>query len=126
MRAVLHRKYTNDATYGQLDVGDITVFMLELPWRDNKNSISCIPEGIYKVERRVSPSQGLCYRLIGVPKRSQILIHSANYTRELRGCLSPGLSQKDIDKDGIIDNVSSRLALNKLLAVDITEIEIKS
>lgn len=126
MRATLHRKYSDNATYGELTCGNVLVYTIELPWRDNKNSISCIPEGVYKVENRVSPSQGKCYRLIGVPNRSQILIHSANYTRELRGCIAPGLDQKDLDNDGIIDNVSSKLALEKLLKLNITNIEIKS
>jgi hypothetical protein len=52
-----------------------------------------------------------------VPKRSGIKIHVANYTRQLRGCIAPGLSHADIDKDGIMDVVSSTKALADILAV---------
>jgi len=126
MRAELHRKYTEQATYGELTIGELTVFTIELPWLSNKNSISCIPEGLYKVKKIISPSQGLCFSIMDVTDRSHILIHVANYVSELRGCIAPGVDQRDINNDGIIDNVSSRDALVRLLEYEISSILIKS
>ena len=33
---------------------------IELPWKDNRRQISCIPEGAYKVTPRVSTKFGQC------------------------------------------------------------------
>ncbi len=56
-----------------------TCYTLELPWRNNQRSISCIPPGNYKVEVRVSPKYGKVYWVRKVPNRSYILIHGGNY-----------------------------------------------
>ena len=124
MKAYLHRNHTVEATYGELTVKGLIFYTLELPWLENKTSISCIPAGIYPLELIESPSQGLCYSVKDVPDRKYILIHVANYTRELRGCIAPAMDQKDIDKDGIVDNVSSRIALEALIDLKLTSIEI--
>lgn len=71
---------------------------LELPWRDNEPSYSCIPTGTYTARWWKSPSKGWCYRVYGVPGRSYILIHSATFAgdrkkklrSDLRGCITLG------------------------------------
>lgn len=52
---------------------------LELPWRENRVRISCIPKGEYIVNVRQSPKFGLVYHVQNVPGRSYILFHSGNY-----------------------------------------------
>ena len=89
--------------------------ILELPWLDNVRRKSCIPEGEYRVMAHQSPKFGACFWVRDVPNRSEILIHPANYTRQLLGCLAPGLDFGDIDGDGVIDVKSSRKAMDKLL-----------
>ena len=89
--------------------------ILELPWLDNVRRKSCIPEGEYRVMAHQSPKFGACFWVRDVPGRSEILIHPANYTRQLLGCLAPGLDFGDIDGDGVIDVKSSRKAMDKLL-----------
>ena len=89
--------------------------ILELPWLDNVRRKSCIPEGEYRVVAHKSPKFGACFWVRDVPGRSEILIHPANYTRQLLGCLAPGLDFGDIDGDGVIDVKSSRKAMDKLL-----------
>lgn len=127
MRGKLTRTYRGkDNTLGQLDVGELTVYTLELPWHDNKRRISCIPDGVYKVKKHYSPKFGRCFWLQDVPNRSEILIHPANYTRELLGCIAVGLDHKDIDGDGELDTDKSRIAMDKVLEYDLTEIEIVS
>jgi hypothetical protein len=59
-----------------------------------------------------------------VPNRDWILIHPANYTRELLGCIAVGMDHKDIDKDGELDLTSSRKAMGEILKYNLTEIEI--
>jgi len=54
-------------------------FTMELPWRDNLRSLSCIPPGAYLCELRLSPHFGRVYWLTNVPNRQYILIHSGNW-----------------------------------------------
>ncbi len=88
---------------------------MELPWRKNERRISCIPEGDYTVIKHNAPKFGPCFWLQDVPDRSEILIHSANFWRDLLGCIGPGLGFSDIDKDGLSDVYSSKTALKQLL-----------
>ena len=88
---------------------------LELPWRDNERGKSCIPAGTYEVIAHKSPKFGQCFWVRDVPRRSEILIHPANFTRQLRGCIAPGLDFGDIDGDGVIDVANSKKAMDKLL-----------
>jgi len=87
---------------------------LELPDLGNKNRISCIPEGEYKVVKRNSPKYGDHFHILDVPNRSYILIHSANYVRQLLGCIAVGLSHTDIDGDGHRDVTRSKQTLKDL------------
>ena len=52
---------------------------IELPWRDNNVSISCIPKGTYMVEPFKSPKYGNTYIIKDVPGRSYILFHWGNW-----------------------------------------------
>ena len=90
---------------------------IELPWRNNQRRISCIPVGTYEVVKRTSKKYGDHFHITNVPDRSWILIHPANYSRQLLGCIAPGKAFADIDNDGLKDVTSSRDTLNKLLAV---------
>lgn len=133
MKATLTRKSKTDKqTLGQLDVGDFSCFTLELPDLNNDgiegNEVrkSCIPEGVYPVVRHDSPKFGRCFWIKNVPGRSAILIHPGNYYFHTLGCVLVGTDQKDVNDDGLIDNISSRLAMEKLLEYDITEIEVKT
>lgn len=81
------------ATYGVLSYLGIPIcFTLELPWKDNKQNVSCIPEGEYSCRGEEHEHLGKCFRLEGVTGRVGILIHAANHVRELNGCIAPGLS----------------------------------
>ena len=108
----LERLYTDDkVTLGRFWFEGKTVYMLELPYKDNQKNISCIPDGVYDVTWTFSPAFGRHLWLVqNVPNRSGIRIHPANMVSELRGCLAPGMDKKDINKDGIIDVVNSRKA----------------
>jgi len=116
MTIFLERDYKgDDCTLGRLWFDGEVVYTLELPWKDNKTNISCIPAGTYDVEKTYSPAFGKDLWLIkNVPDRSGIRIHPANFVRELRGCIAVGLDKADIDNDGVIDLKSSRKAMSLL------------
>jgi len=70
---------SDQGTAGLLVSEDFNCRTLELPWRDNRRQISCIPPGIYDVEIRLSNKYGRIYWVRRVPDRTYILIHSGNY-----------------------------------------------
>jgi hypothetical protein len=102
-------------------------FTLELPWRGNRQNVSCIPPGQYKVRKRTSHKYGEHLHILGVPGRTYILIHEANFVTQLRGCIAVGKSKADINGDGLRDLVESVRAKKELLKhlPDETEIEVK-
>lgn len=92
MKLILCRNYSPEGTLGLLynESGDLLSFTIELPWRDNKTRISCIPEGTYKLTKRYSQKFKHHILLNDVPNRSLILIHPANdASEELEGCIAP-------------------------------------
>lgn len=85
---------TATATLGKLYLDGVRICeTLELPWKDNKTGISCIPTGTYKVVKRHSPKYKDHLHVLDVPGRSWILFHPANRTSELRGCIAPGVKR---------------------------------
>ena len=70
---------SNQGTLGMLFYEGFRCYTLELPWRNNKRSVSCIPGGSYNVKMRLSPKYGQIYWVSDVPDRSFILIHSGNF-----------------------------------------------
>lgn len=66
--------------------GDHQLFTLCEKWRDNKASVSCIPDGEYLCEIVRSPKFGEVYEIKGVPNRSHILMHTGNTVADTEGC----------------------------------------
>jgi Family of unknown function (DUF5675) len=89
----LKRIYTEVSTLGILSEGDIKLcYTIELPNRKNARGLSCIPEGRYLCKYEPNHRLGQVYRLQSVAGREGILIHVANKTSELRGCIAPNLT----------------------------------
>lgn len=63
---------------------------LELPWKENKANISCIPEGAYVCIKQRTKKHGIVYVVQNVPKRKAILIHKGNVTQDTEGCILIG------------------------------------
>jgi hypothetical protein len=89
-------------------------FILELSNKENKNSISRIPEGIYTCVKRNSKKYGDHFHVLDVVGRSYILIHHGNYFDDTKGCLLPGRKLVDIDGDGLKDVTSSKKTMTRL------------
>ena len=71
---------------------------IELPWKNNQRRISCIPANDYVAAavRRYSNNKYALW-VQDVPGRSEIMVHQANYPRDVLGCLGPG---RGILRDG--------------------------
>ena len=87
---------------------------LELPDKKNQKRISCIPEGEYTVIKRKSKKYGDHFMILKVTDRSYILVHAANFVRQLKGCIAVGYAHTDIDGDGLRDVTHSKKALKAL------------
>lgn len=121
MKAILIRLQDDGKqTLGELHVYDGLDWTgsfktLELPWMENTTNVSSIPKGKYLVCKRWSEAHKDHLIIQGVNGRYLILIHAANFVRQLRGCIAIGYKYIDIDSDGELDVASSRSALDGLL-----------
>ena len=91
MMLYLFRTYHPEGTNGLLSYeGKPVCKTIELPWRNNKQRASCIPEGKYRLIRRMHQKHGDQLAIPNVPGREAILIHPANFAlSELQGCIAP-------------------------------------
>ena len=115
----IERVYLPTETLGSMydDDGDFLCKTMELPWKNNQRSVSCIPEGAYRVVKQ-PPKADRPYpyfRLPNVPGRSGILIHRITYVSGLKGCIGVGGAFKDLNNDAVPDIVNSSTALQKLI-----------
>ena len=91
MELELLREYFPQGTNGELlHNGESICFTIELPWKNNKKKISCIPEGRYSLINRCNEEFGWHLLVQNVPDRDGILLHAANKAlAELKGCIAP-------------------------------------
>ena len=104
----LERLETSDhGTFGRIYFGKYVFYTGELPWRYNKNDVSCIPTGSYICKMTLSARfKRRLYLVLDVKDRFAIRIHSANlmgdstrgFKCQLNGCISLG------EKIGMMDN----------------------
>lgn len=88
--------YLPKGTLGQLYLPDGRVlYTVEREWDGNKPNVSCVPEGVYLVEKFNGAKFKNVFQIMDVPGRTFILFHAANYPSELEGCIAPGLSMVD-------------------------------
>lgn len=113
MDLLLLRTYLQNGTNGTLRAeGQEICRTIELPWKDNRPRVSCIPEGSYRLRKRYSPKFGSHFEVVGVKDRQYILFHPANdAAKELKGCIAP-VSQHTGEGRGS----SSRAALHSMKA----------
>tara|TARA_R110000737_G_scaffold63419_1_gene90909 strand:- start:111 stop:545 length:435 start_codon:yes stop_codon:yes gene_type:complete len=111
---IIRETFTDKSTIGNLYLdGEWLCDTLELPWKDNQRSISCIPDGQYKVRLRTareSATRDYLHLLIqDVPNRDYILVHIGNKSSDSRGCVLVGIgTEQDFVKN-------SRLAMELLM-----------
>lgn len=136
---LLERVYLPDRTLGSLysPQGGLIAKVLELPWLDNKRSVSCIPEGRYEITKEppipqddpnteVDESGGRHarpywhFRFKKVPGRSGILIHRGTDVNHSQGCLlvgsrfkdyntaTPSLAESGVKLQWLVDNLPDK------------------
>lgn len=137
------RTYHPEATISVLndEQGNYICNLLGRPWLNNQpntlvlpaNNSSCIPEGIYTVQKYMSPTKGKVFLVKNVNNRSYIEWHSANNTLQLLGCEAPcdKILENITDVEGVTHRYwgnNSRNTLEMLLEKlpDIFMVEIKS
>lgn len=75
---------TDAGTFGRLLLGgNQFCFTLELPWRDNRPQLSCIPPTVYGVAMVRSPHFGRIYHVEDVLGRANVLMHSGDYAGDV-------------------------------------------
>lgn len=105
MKLILPRiAQSEHGTFGALVREDLVPFALtlELPWRGNETDVSCIPPGMYCCEPFLSPVRGKVFKLVNVPGRTDVELHSGNVMANSRGCILVGEAFEPIKgQDGI-------------------------
>jgi len=99
---------------GSAVTGSLTVsnggFRIRFACSTLERADKLIAPGTYPLALTVSPKFSRAAgkpvktpEITGVTGRAGLRIHVANYTRQLEGCIAPGYSFTDLDKDGTID-----------------------
>jgi hypothetical protein len=111
-----HATYSDATVYNEKNEAVFSYKILELPWKENKRRISCIPEGEYVVMKMLpAPKRPYVYFYIkNVPNRDSILMHPGNFTSQILGCQLPGERFVDLNKDGLPDIANTTATLKKL------------
>lgn len=111
-----------DCTLSKLNTRKPVAFdTLELPWKNNQNNISCIPEGRYQCVPHYgsNPWDAECWMLIGVPGRSGILIHIGNIAANSKGCILIGLTSGTLNgQKAVLHSADALEALKQYIGRD--------
>ena len=105
---IIRDTFSDKSTIGELFInGERICDTLENPWLDNQRTISCIPEGEYKVRLRLpreSATRDYLHLLVQeVPNRDWILFHRGNTAKDTSGCILVGLgSQQDFVSNSVL------------------------
>lgn len=118
---------TPHGTFGQMIINGTTFYTVERPWLDNKQSVSCVPLGLYSLrwketttqvpERYMVHTWYLDGETVGIGgdgrHRQNCAIHIGNSYRDVSGCIAVG------DGLGIVGDTwcvyRSRVSLESIL-----------
>lgn len=116
---------TEQGTFGVWACPELSFicYALELPWKNNKNKVSCIPADTYIVEIMKSHHYGYIYHITSVQGRSWILTHWGNwagntklgYKTNSQGCILLGAKRGILCRQRAILN--SRITVKKFMRV---------
>ena len=73
-----------------IELAGETFYSIERPWLNNAPNVSCIPVGNYDMGWRNSPRFGETWHVKDVQDRTYILIHAANFPKDVQGCIGLG------------------------------------
>lgn len=125
-QVTLKRQYEDSCTLGTMYLdGNEICKTLENPWRDNKENISCIPEGKYKCVKD-NTGKYKYWKVLNVPNRSLIEIHNGNFQDETEGCILVGRDHAFFNKEWIINFSLTTLKELKVILGDKFELIIEN
>ncbi len=106
-----------DATRGYMTIeGKRICDTLEEPWRDNKQKVSCIPTGLYRVVKFNGAKYKNVWQVLDVPNREAILIHNGNTVEHTEGCILVGSGRGNVGKlKAVLNSVVTLGGLRKIL-----------
>lgn len=109
---ILRGESSSQGTFGKIISGSLSLYTLELPWKNDESNVSDIPKGSYICRYTLSPRlKKWTYEVYGDEKRAGIRIHSANLASQLLGCIA--LGQKLGTMDGVKAILLSRPAITQ-------------
>jgi hypothetical protein len=121
-RAVYIRRfhYSATETIGTLYYPELQLYTVEPPWRNNEPRVSCIPCGTYYAEPAQFYRGGYAtWQLKGVPGRTLIKLHIANFGDELMGCIAPGTELLLLNKKlGVANSRTAFYEMRRMLPTD--------
>jgi hypothetical protein len=144
--------YLQSATQGALTLDDgRRVWTIEEPWQPNplgpggtrlaiERVASCVPDGVYRLVPHSSAKHGEVWALVNpvlgvyhypgeIPVgqlfgRSAVLIHAANTTKDIEGCIGPGLRANPLSP-GVYESRAAVEILRKALGRTEHRLEIR-
>jgi len=118
--------FTSKSVIGKLYCnGEFIAHTLELAWKDNQKSISCIPKGEYKCRVRLareSATRDYVHLLVqDVEDRSYILFHRGNYPSDSRGCILTGTHRAQTPDKILASKIAHSYMMDYLLENQLSE-----
>lgn len=125
---IIRIKHLPDRELGEIELeGDLIGYTIEQPWKENKNNVSCIPVGSYKLLPHNSPHFGSVVMFYnpelgvygeqlppGRHGRTVCLIHNGNYVTDVQGCVAVGAQMVDFGSPHGLGVNHSKDTLEKL------------
>lgn len=123
--------FTSRETMGKMEVGGRTYDTIEPPWvvgddpgeDGGEPGKSCVPEGIYQLVPHNTPTHPFTFALVNEEldvvhfptqgKRDSVLVHTANWARQLKGCIAPGLHRIQDSHEWMV--MYSKAALKEIM-----------
>ena len=123
---IIRDTFTDKSVMGKLYCNaDFIAHTLELPWKDNEKSVSCIPNGEYKCRVRLareSATRDYVHLLVeDVPNRSYILFHRGNYPSDSRGCILTGTHRAQTPDKVLESKIAHTYLMNYILGNELSK-----
>ena len=123
---IIRDTFTEKSIIGKLYLNsEFICHTLELPWKENKRSVSCIPRGVYDVRTRTAKESGtrdyLHLLVKDVPHRDYILFHYGNEPKDSRGCILTGMLRADTPDKILMSRKAHHSLLDKIIKDDMSE-----
>ena len=109
------KKHSTKGTVGILFINSKEIcYTLELPDKNNKINVSCIPGNLsYDCSIVDSPTFGNVYEVCNVPDRTHILFHIANFLDDIKGCIALGDRYDEYEGKYVVWD--SKVAFNRFM-----------